>query len=128
MAWHKATHEQIEVEVPVLDEDGNPTGETTIVHQKGAVIYPSQITGSFQDDTITDADRLEDAWADFREERNEKLKHTDKYQGALFYNSLTSEQQTELAVYRQLLLAMPAVYATPQEAYENWPARPTWVD
>ena len=76
---------------------------------------------------LYDADGAEEfAWEELRARRNSRLKKADKYQGVLFYNTLTTTQQTELATYRQALLDITE-YDTTAEAWANWPTRPDWM-
>jgi len=114
-------------EVPILDEDGNETGEFRI---KKTISWglPKGVSGPYYDESITDADRLAEAWYEFRSHREVLLRKVDVYQGVLVYNTLTEEQQTELATYRQALLDLPNNYDTPEKAYENIPAKPSWID
>ena len=106
---HQATRE--------VDEEGNITW-----------VNPPSVSGPFYDETITDEDRLEQAWYDFRLERDYLLSQMDVYQGVLLYNSLSATQQTELAEYRQALLNLPNDYDTPEEARANIPAKPSWMN
>ena len=46
----------------------------------------------------------------------------------IIYNSLTEEQQQELATYRQTLLDLPSDYDSAQEAQETFPQKPSWVN
>ena len=105
---HQATRE--------VDEEGNITWGN-----------PPSVSGPFYDESITDADRLEQAWYDFRIERDYLLRKMDVYQGVLLYNTLTEAQQTELATYRQALLDLPNDYDTPEEAMANIPEKPDWM-
>ena len=102
---HQATRE--------VDEEGNITW-----------VNPPSVSGPFYDESITDADRLEQAWYDFRIERDYLLRKMDVYQGVLLYNTLTEAQQTELATYRQALLDLPNDYDTPEESKANIPEKP----
>ncbi len=43
------------------------------------------------------------------------------------YNTLTTEQQNELATFRQLLRNITVDYSTPNEAAENFPDPPAWL-
>jgi hypothetical protein len=43
----------------------------------------------------------------------------------VWYNSLTQEQQAELAAYRLALLAVPQQSGFPTQV--EWPAKPTWI-
>ena len=70
---------------------------------------------------------MEEAWYDFRIERDYLLRKMDVYQGVLLYNTLTEAQQTELATYRQALLDLPNDYDTPEEAMANIPEKPDWM-
>ena len=105
---HQATRE--------VDEEGNITW-----------VNPPSVSGPFYDESITDADRLEQAWYDFRIERDYLLRKMDVYQGVLLYNTLTEAQQTELATYRQALLDLPNDYDTPEAAMANIPEKPDWM-
>jgi|TARA_E500000305_G_scaffold104901_1_gene101848 hypothetical protein len=67
-------------------------------------------------------------WEELRGIRDGKLGMMDKYQGVLLYNSLSSTQQAQLAVYRTALLNLPNNYSTPEEAMDNMPTKPDWMD
>ena len=67
-------------------------------------------------------------WEELRGIRDGKLGMMDKYQGVLLYNSLSSTQQAQLAVYRTALLNLPSNYSTPEEAMDNMPTKPDWMD
>jgi hypothetical protein len=61
---------------------------------------------------------------DIRSARNMRLALVDRV-NPLWYASLSAEQQTELAAYRQSLLDI-----TDQAGYPNtivWPKKPTWL-
>lgn len=105
---HQATKE--------VDEEGNITW-----------VNPPSVSGPFYDESITDEDRLGQAWSDFRLERDYLLSQMDVYQGVLIYNTLTEAQQAELATYRQALLDLPNDYDTPEEAMANIPEKPDWM-
>ena len=66
------------------------------------------------------------AWEELRARRAMRLKKVDIYQGVLVYNTLTEEQQNELATYRQALLDLPSDYDDPFEAMANLPTIPSW--
>ena len=51
----------------------------------------------------------------------------DKYQLVLSYDGLTQTQKNELATYRQELLDLPNEYDTPEEAWDNFPTKPSWM-
>jgi hypothetical protein len=59
-----------------------------------------------------------------RTERNNLLTAVDRV-NPVWFNSLTTQQQTELAEYRQALLAVPQQSGFPSQV--NWPAKPTWI-
>jgi hypothetical protein len=59
-----------------------------------------------------------------RQLRNLELQLIDKI-NPVWYNSLTNEQQQELAQYRQALLDVPQQSGFPITV--NWPAKPTWL-
>jgi hypothetical protein len=59
-----------------------------------------------------------------RQERNTRLTAVDRV-NAVWYASLTTEQQAELAAYRQALLAVPQQARFPADVV--WPAKPTWL-
>ena len=69
----------------------------------------------------------ETAWDILREDRNALLRGIDKYQGVLFYESLTDTQKQELIAYRQALLDLPSDYGSAEEAHETFPQKPSWV-
>jgi len=77
----------------------------------------------------------EEAWNNVRTGRDYWLeKRVDFYQSKpLLYNSLTDEQKTELATYRQELLDFPATLATivgdelPLDYAQYYPEAPTWM-
>lgn len=76
---------------------------------------------------LYDANAVEDfSWEELRAKRNGRLKMADKYQGVLFYATLTTAQQAALAIYRQALLDITE-YDTTTEAWANWPTRPDWM-
>ena len=67
-------------------------------------------------------------WDELRGLRDTALLQMDKYQLTLAYEALTQTQKTELATYRQALLDLPNDYDTPEEAEENFPEPPSWLD
>jgi len=79
---------------------------------------------------------MDEAWQKVRAGRDYWLeKRVDFYQSKpLLYNSLTDEQKTELATYRQDLLDFPATLATivgdelPLGFGQYYPDAPTWMD
>ena len=79
---------------------------------------------------------MDEAWQKVRAGRDYWLeKRVDFYQSKpLLYNSLTDEQKTELATYRQELLDFPATLATivgdelPLGFGQYYPDAPTWMN
>ena len=65
------------------------------------------------------------AWEELRARRAMRLKKVDIYQGVLVYNTLSEEQQNEVATYRQSLLDLPSYYDDPFEAMANLPTIPS---
>ena len=113
-----------EIEVPILDDEGNITGFR--IEKKTSYGLPEGVTGPFYDETITDEDRLADAWNEVRAVRKSLLRVVDVYQGMLIYNSLTKAKQDELAKYRQELLDITNV-ESPSKAMESFPQAPKWL-
>lgn len=69
----------------------------------------------------------ETAWDILREDRNALLRGIDKYQGVLFYESLTDTQKQELITYRQALLDLPIGHTLAEDARAAIPQKPSWV-
>mgnify|MGYP003133556761 FL=1 len=113
-----------EIEVPVLDEDGNIIDIK--IEKKVSWGLPKGYSGPFYDETITDEDRLADAWDEVRDVRKSLLKVVDVYQGTLLYNSLTKTKQNQLAKYRQALLDITN-QKSPEEAMKSFPKTPKWL-
>lgn len=67
-------------------------------------------------------------WEEVRGQRDSELLNMDKYQLAIPYSLLTDAQKEELATYRQALLDLPNDYDTPEEAMDNLPEKPSWLD
>ena len=67
-------------------------------------------------------------WEEVRGQRDSELLNMDKYQLAIPYSLLTDAQKEELATYRQALLDLPNDYDTPEEAMNNLPEKPSWLD
>jgi hypothetical protein len=59
-----------------------------------------------------------------RKFRNESLSAVDRI-SPVWYASLTADQQTELAAYRQALLDVPQQMGFPTAV--SWPAKPAWL-
>jgi hypothetical protein len=68
------------------------------------------------------------SWDELRGKRDSELLNMDKYQLVIPYSLLTDLQKEELATYRQALLDLPNDYDTPEEAEENFPEPPSWLD
>ena len=66
-------------------------------------------------------------WDELRGIRDTALLVMDKYQLVLSYDGLTQTQKNELATYRQELLDLPNDYDTPEEAWDNFPTKPSWM-
>ena len=113
-----------EIEVPILDENGNIIDIR--IEKKTSYGLPEGVTGPFYDETITDEDRLADAWDEVRNVRKGLLKVVDVYQGTLLYNSLTKTKQNQLAKYRQDLLDITDM-KSPDEAMKSFPKPPKWL-
>ena len=98
----------------IIDDEGNETWELP-----EGVIGPRIIE-------YTEEQIQEEAWYELRQRRDMALKQLDVYQGVLLYNSLTEEQQEELATYRQTLLDLPSDYDSAEEAQEAFPSVLSW--
>tara|TARA_B100000287_G_scaffold435625_1_gene505056 strand:+ start:876 stop:1085 length:210 start_codon:yes stop_codon:yes gene_type:complete len=66
-------------------------------------------------------------WDELRGLRDTALLNMDKYQLVLSYDGLTQTKKNELATYRQELLDLPNDYDTPEEAWDNFPTKPSWM-
>ena len=113
-----------EIEVPIFDEDGNVIDIK--IEKKISWGLPKGVSGPYYDESITDEDRLADAWDEVREHREVLLKKVDVYQGMLIYNSLTKTKQNQLAKYRQDLLDITNI-SSPEEAMKSFPKTPKWL-
>lgn len=98
----------------IIDDEGNETWE-----------LPEGVIGS-RIIEYTEEQLQAEAWIELRERRDMALKQLDVYQGVLLYNSLTEEQQEELATYRQTLLDLPSDYDSVEEAQEAFPSVLSW--
>jgi len=67
-------------------------------------------------------------WEELRGKRDSELLNMDKYQLVIPYSELTQTQKEELATYRQALLDLPNDYETPEEAWDNIPEKPSWLN
>ena len=121
---HKGEKIVKEIEVPIFDEDGNVIDIK--IEKEISWGLPKGVSGPYYDESITDEDRLADAWDEVREHREVLLKKVDVYQGMLIYNSLTKTKQNQLAKYRQDLLDITNM-KSPEEAMQNFPKAPKWL-
>lgn len=80
----------------------------------------------YEFDWITHSWQLNEsgASAQARSQRDQRLADVDRV-NPVWYNSLTAEQQAELATYRQALLDVPQQPGFPAQL--EWPAKPTWI-
>lgn len=62
--------------------------------------------------------------SNIRQQRDQLLTQIDNV-NPIWYASLSSEQQTQLQVYRQDLLSVPQQSGFPESV--DWPAKPTWL-
>ena len=67
-------------------------------------------------------------WDELRGMRDTALLQMDKYQLVLSYDGLTQTEKNELATYRQELLDLPNEYDTPEDAWDNFPTKPSWMN
>ena len=108
----------------ILDHDGTVIGhiqnDTTSfdILQK---IYPGLQPGHRP---LVPADTSMPTAASMRTHRNNLLHEVDKI-NPVRYNSLTQQQQQELANYRQSLLGVPQQAGFPLAI--EWPSKPTWL-
>jgi len=125
---------EVPVEVPV-EEPGDDTVETMEEQSEDIGIEEvplnPKVTVHYNvglDHELYNPDGSEEFnWEELRAKRNSRLKLADKYQGILFYSTLTKIQQGELAIYRQALLDITK-YDTTAEAWDNWPTRLDWMN
>ena len=67
-------------------------------------------------------------WEEIRDMRQENLLRMDRYQLVIVYDTLTNTQKQELTDYRQALLDLPQDYDDADEAYANFPSKPSWMN
>tara|TARA_R100000278_G_C5459562_1_gene160355 strand:- start:220 stop:477 length:258 start_codon:yes stop_codon:yes gene_type:complete len=70
---------------------------------------------------------IEFDWEMIRQDRQFLLETSDMYMLVDRYNTLTTEQQNELARFRELLRNITVDYSTANEAAENFPDPPAWL-
>jgi hypothetical protein len=87
---------------------------------------PSTVLAPHEFDYVTKSWQLNHSAAEFvnRSERNKLLSDIDRV-NAIWYASLSTDQQQQLITYRQALLDVPQQSGFP--AAVNWPAKPTWL-
>ena len=70
---------------------------------------------------------VEFTWDMIRQDRRFFFEVSDVYMLVDRYNTLTTEQQNELARFRELLRNITVDYSTANEAAENFPDPPAWL-
>ena len=97
--------------------NGEPVTKPTRPEAAGQVFDFDYVTKSWQ----VNVPRSEQS---SRQLRNSQLQLVDQI-NPVWYGSLTTEQQSELAVFRQALLDVPQQAGFPTQV--NWPPKPTWL-
>jgi hypothetical protein len=108
--------------------DGHYNSTQYYIDQGQAVLLPTkpQDTNQYQFDWTTKswvADH-DHSGVVYRQQRNNLLDAVDRV-NPIRYAGLTTEQQSELAAYRQALLDVPQQMGFPTET--SWPAKPAWL-
>jgi hypothetical protein len=87
---------------------------------------PSTTLLPYEFDWVTHSWQLNESGASLqgRSQRDQLLSAVDQI-NPVWYASLTTEQQQELARYRQALLDVPQQLGFPAQL--EWPAKPTWI-
>lgn len=67
-------------------------------------------------------------WDDVRASRDACLTTSDVWMLPDRYDSLTTAQKASLTTYRAELRDLPASQATANDAVDNWPEKPDFVD
>jgi hypothetical protein len=80
------------------------------------------------DGVITIQGQHDVSWFEVRSERNNALTTSDLWMLSDRYDALTTEQQTELTDYRTLLRTLPNDYSTANDAADNFPTPPDWME
>jgi hypothetical protein len=96
--------------------DGQPVPMPTRPYDNAEYDF-DWITHTWQLNTQKMSDRI-------RSDRNRELASVDRV-NAVWYATLTSEQQAQLAQYRLDLLAVPQQSNFPNQV--NWPSKPAWL-
>lgn len=106
--------------------EGDYSGDQYYVDAGQAVSLPSRPQGFYDFDYQQRIWVLNSAETELaaRYQRDQYLSELDRV-GPVWYNSLTAEQQAELATYRSALLAVPQQSTFPTSI--DWPAKPTWL-
>jgi len=66
-------------------------------------------------------------WGFINDERIMRFRQSDLWMISDRFNNLTTEQQTELITYRQALRDITD-YETANDAADNFPSEPDWMD
>jgi hypothetical protein len=106
--------------------DGDYSGDEYYIQSGSAVQKPARPQGCY------DFDYAQKQWVInstesanlIRYRRDSLLREFDRV-NPVWYAALTSEQQTELAAYRQSLLDVPQQVSFPESV--TWPQQPTWL-
>lgn len=109
--------------------EGDYSGRTHYIINQQAQLLPDSpdtlhVWHQFDYDTATWQVDLVRSEQISRQERNTRLAAVDRV-NTVWYASLAADQQTELAQYRQALLAVPQQAHFPADVV--WPAKPTWL-
>jgi hypothetical protein len=96
------------------------------VDQNIAVLKPIRPEGEYEFDYATKSWQLnQEATKNLvRYQRHQLLSAVDRV-NPVWYASLSTQQQTELAVYRQALLDVPQQVSFPESV--AWPQQPAWL-
>lgn len=105
---------------------GDYSGDQYYVDQQQVVAMPARPQGFYDFDYSSKQwiINIVETQNNIRYQRNLMLNDLDRV-GAVWYNSLTTEQQSELAVFRQALLDVPQQSEFPTQV--NWPSKPAWL-
>jgi hypothetical protein len=105
---------------------GDYSAATHYVVDHNVVAKPARPEGEYDFDYDTKTWQLnQEATKNIvRYQRNQRLVAVDRV-NPVWYASLTSQQQSELAQYRQCLLDVPQQPGWPESV--TWPRQPTWL-
>ena len=105
---------------------GDYSASTHYVVDHNVVAKPARPEGEYDFDYATKTWQLnQEATKNIvRYQRNQRLSAVDRV-NPIWYATLTTEQQTELATYRQALLDVPQQSGWPESV--DWPQQPTWL-